>query len=35
MNILILNSSYRLDGNTDRTMQLLQARLQSAANGQS
>jgi multimeric flavodoxin WrbA len=31
MNILILNSSYRKDGNTDRTVQLLQARLQSTA----
>ena len=31
MNILILNSSYRRDGNTDRTAQLLQARLQSTA----
>jgi multimeric flavodoxin WrbA len=31
MNILILNSSYRRDGNTDRTVQLLQARLQSVA----
>jgi multimeric flavodoxin WrbA len=31
MNILILNSSYRKDGNTDRTAQLLQARLESTA----
>jgi len=31
MNILILNSSYRRDGNTDRTAQLLQSRLQSTA----
>jgi multimeric flavodoxin WrbA len=31
MNILILNSSYRKEGNTDRTAQLLQARLQSTA----
>ena len=28
MNILIINSRYRKDGNTDRTAQLLQARLQ-------
>jgi multimeric flavodoxin WrbA len=31
MNILNSNSSYRKDGNTDRTTQLLQARLESTA----